>query len=87
MTARTTAFAAAALGLLVGLFVGTNLPQQEASAQGRQAFGNGRFQISSYSGATGDSVHHGCYVLDTSTGQVYHAILGGNVEKVADRLP
>jgi hypothetical protein len=73
--------------LFAGLFFGANLPQQEASAQGRQAFGNGRFQISSYGDTLGDSVHHGCYVLDTSTGQVYHAGLGGAVEKVADRLP
>lgn len=87
MKFRYTATAVATAALLVGFLLGASVTDQSALAQPRQAFGNGRFQISAYADTVGDSVHHGCYVLDTSTGQVYHALLGGNAEKVADRLP
>jgi hypothetical protein len=67
----------AALGL--GLFTVDAL-----SAQGETpAKTDSRYQISAYAGTAGGSVHHGCYVLDTATGQVWHTRLGGDAEKVA----
>jgi hypothetical protein len=48
----------------------------------------GRYQISAYGTPTGGGgFHHGCYVLDTATGQVWHVLAGGVPEKVADKLP
>ncbi|MBI3462099.1 MAG: hypothetical protein HY000_03430 [Planctomycetes bacterium] len=87
MNSRCMVIGAATAALVVGFLLGTIVMDQPVVAQPRQNFGNGRFQISAYADTVGDSVHHGCYVLDTSTGQVYHALLGGNAEKVADRLP
>jgi hypothetical protein len=47
----------------------------------------GQYQISAYAGPTGGGgVHHGCYIVDTSTGEVWHSRSGGTVEKVSGSL-
>jgi len=46
-----------------------------------------RYQISAYAGTTGEDVHHGCYIVDTRTGHLWHSRLGGAAEKVSDKLP
>jgi hypothetical protein len=47
-----------------------------------------RYQISAYAGTgSGGSVHHGCYIVDTQTGEVWHTRTGGTAEKVSGRLP
>ena len=43
-----------------------------------------RYQISAYAGVTPGGVHHGCYIVDTTTGQVWHAPAGGAIEKVSE---
>jgi hypothetical protein len=60
-----------------------------ASSSSAQATGSpqGRYQISAYGSATPGGVHHGCYIVDTQTGKVWHALSGGVPEKVADKLP
>jgi hypothetical protein len=46
-----------------------------------------RYQISAYAGQTaGGGVHHGCYIVDTTTGQVWHTRAGGATEKVPTEL-
>jgi len=45
-----------------------------------------RYQVSAYAGGVGEDVHHGCYIVDTRTGELWHARLGGTPEKVADKL-
>jgi hypothetical protein len=87
MNSRYAVTIAATAALFVGFLLGTNVTDRTAVAQPRQNFGNGRFQISAYADTVGDNVHHGCYVMDSATGQVWHVLLGGNPEKVSDRLP
>jgi len=72
----------AALGL-VGAKLG---PEPNAFAQLGPVAPSPRFQISAYAGQTAQGVHHGCYILDTVTGQVWHTRLGGSAEKVSDKL-
>ena len=45
-----------------------------------------RFQISAYAGEAENGVAHGCYIVDTFTGRVWHSRLGGNAERVSDSL-
>jgi hypothetical protein len=69
-----------ALVLAFGLgqsFTGSSLadePQQRTVA---------RYQISAYAGTTGAGVGHGCYIVDTTTGQVWHTLAGGTIQKVS----
>jgi hypothetical protein len=52
-------------------------------AADRSAF---RYQVSAYAGTTAQGVFHGCYVLDTTTGKVWHVRAGGEPEKVINEL-
>jgi hypothetical protein len=45
-----------------------------------------RFQISAYAGQAEHGVAHGCYIVDTFTGRVWHTRLGGTPERVSDSL-
>jgi hypothetical protein len=74
------------MAFLSAMAIGALLSGDPAAAQS----GSGpmtRYQISSYSGPTPQGVHHGCYVVDTLTGQLWHARLGGPPEKVSAKLP
>jgi hypothetical protein len=54
-----------------------------------QAASSPRYQISSYAGVVQGrgNVHHGCYVVDTTTGAVWHVAKGSKAEPVVDKLP
>jgi hypothetical protein len=72
----------AALGFGLGDAMRARLAFAQPVAEG----GAPRFQLSAFAGDTADGVHHGCYVIETTTGQVWHVGLGGQPEKVAEGL-
>ncbi len=87
MTKRFSIFAGLFAAFVLGLATANLGPSTAAVAQ---APGNaaGRYQVSAYGATTGGgSVSHGCYLVDTATGQVWYASLGGSLQKVAERLP
>ena len=45
--------------------------QTRATAQPMQGPVAGRFQISAFAGQSGGSVFHGCYRVDTATGELW----------------
>jgi hypothetical protein len=79
---------AATLVLLLIVTGMARVLNNSASAQALGAPGSvGRYQISAYAGpAGGGGVHHGCYIIDTATGQVWHTQSGGTAEKVSSNL-
>ena len=84
-SARWTA--AVLLLLLFGASLGAMLFDNPAVAQTGSATSAGRYQISAYAGTTADGLGHGCYIVDTTTGQVWHTRLGGSAENVSGKLP
>jgi hypothetical protein len=74
------------LGAVLGFVLPGLRPEKEAVAQTAPAVTTPRFQISAYAGSTPQGIGHGCYIIDTVTGQVWHARQGGLAEKVADKL-
>jgi hypothetical protein len=83
---RASWTAVALLGLLAGYLLGSigiNHSAQAQSPDHRQA----RFQVSAYAGQTENGVHHGCYVVDSTTGAVWHVMHGGKAEAVTQKLP
>jgi hypothetical protein len=51
------------------------------------AASEGRYQISAYASPTESGrVHHGCYIVDTATGTVWHTRAGGTAEKISGNL-
>ena len=79
---------AALLALLLVVASVAHLWNDSAVAQAPAAAASvGRYQISAYAGPSGGGgVHHGCYIVDTATGTVWHTRSGGTVEKVSDNL-
>lgn len=86
-----------ALGIVLlafglGFLLGSGIMEKSAVAQGQPAPGPipPRFQISAYAGPVGahnvTNVSHGCYIIDTVTGEVWHTRYGGKAEKVSDKL-
>ena len=86
MTRRTSWSAIAAVGLILGYVLGSVEIIRPAQAQPSDP-PQSKYQISAYAGQARESVHHGCYVLDTTTGAVWHVRKGGQSERVAERLP
>jgi hypothetical protein len=83
MKSKTSILLCLVLVATIGIFAVDALSAQgEADATAPAA---ARYQISAYAGTTGGSVHHGCYVVDTATGQLWHAHAGGKAEKL-DKL-
>lgn len=82
-----------AVGLLVGSFVGNSIQTPAVIAQGdANPMNPGRFQISAwgaaYPGGYGtQKMDHGCYIVDTTTGALWHAASDGKTTKVSDKLP
>jgi hypothetical protein len=57
----------------------------QAQAGGGAAATTPRYQISAYaSPRSGGVVHHGCYIVDSTSGQIWHTRAGGEVEKVSE---
>ena len=79
--------AAILIALLSGLVLSTGFFGNPAVAQTNSAARAGQYQISAYAGPMNTEFGHGCYVLDTATGEVWHLRLGGVAEKVSDKLP
>ena len=79
------------VGLLVVLLLGIAIGQHwdnRAMAQAPEAESVLRYQISAYAGPSGrGSVQHGCYIVDTRTGQVWHTLAGGGRQDVSAALP
>jgi hypothetical protein len=75
-------------GFLVLVLSIGNVWNNPVSAQAPGAGAVLRYQISAYGGTTPNgSVHHGCYIVDTTTGQVWHTRAGGAAERVSGQLP
>ena len=73
------------LALLIGIALGSLIPGDRAVAQ--SAGSVAKYQLSSYSAEIGGSVHHGCYIIDSTTGRVWHAAKGSDTEMVSTKLP
>ena len=85
-------------GLLVGLCVGGSVTGPSANAQVTPiAVTAQRFQISAwgFSGPRADTgpasspaqAARGCYIVDTMTGELWHAAANGQPQKVSQKLP
>jgi hypothetical protein len=74
--------------IVLGFGLAVTLRDQDAMAQPVADGGAaGRFQISAFAGSSPQGVFHGCYVIDTTTGKVWHVRSGaGAPEKVTDKL-
>ena len=57
-----------------------------ADAQAPAPAGTPRYQATAYAGVTGGSVSHGCYIIDTVTGDIWQAQLGQQPQKVTGKL-
>lgn len=85
--ATTWVVPAALVIFFCGLALGVMFFGNPAVAQTGSTSAAGRYQISAYAGSTNAGVGHGCYLVDTATGQVWHTRLGGSAEKVSGKLP
>ena len=84
--ARSSWTAIAVVGLLVGYILGSIGMHRTAQAQNPD-WPQSKYQVSAYAGQTEKGVHHGCYVVDSTTGAVWHVKQGGQAERVAQRMP
>ena len=86
-----------AFGLVVGMLVGGGVMDRSALAQGEKGAAaqpnSPRFQISSwgYAGtppalAGAREPGRGCYIVDTVTGELWHAAGDGNPKKISEKL-
>jgi hypothetical protein len=77
-------------GLVVGLFIGGSGTGPNANAQGiSNAVTSPRYQISAWAitnNPSRASAERGCYILDTVTGEVWHAGVDGKPLKVTEKL-
>jgi hypothetical protein len=85
MTRRGSLIAFVVVGLMLGYVLAQFQVVQPAHAQQANQ-PQSRYQISAYAGQAERGVHHGCYVIETATGAVYHVMQGGQAEKVT-QLP
>jgi hypothetical protein len=75
MKSNPWAIAALLVVLLLGIALGQHWDNR-AMAQAPEAGNILRYQISAYAGPSDGGVHHGCYLVDTRTGQVWHTAAG-----------
>jgi len=82
------------VGVAVGFVVGGGSINRAANGQG--IGGNGefdavntepRFQMATWAASTAPGSRHGCYILDTITGEFWHASNGEAPIKLADEMP
>jgi hypothetical protein len=69
-------------GIALGLFLASLSP---TVAQQDRAPAANRYQVSAFAGQapSGDMVH-GCYTIDTATGETWMSLAGGAPQKVAE---
>lgn len=79
-------FALIAIGLILGMIINSEYGVRQADAQPPAQVTRSTFQISAYAGPNGDGFGHGCYILDSGTGELWHARHGGSLEKVSDKI-
>ena len=71
------------LALAFALALGQSFTGNSRAADPNNANSVLRYQISAYAGSAVGGVGHGCYIVDTTTGQVWHALAGGTIQKVS----
>ena len=80
------------LGLVVGFAVGGGVMERKAEAQGVPIRDlPARFQISAWGYAAATQVgapkaERGCYIVDTVTGELWHAAADGQPKKISEKL-
>ena len=81
-----------AVGFVVGLLAGAGVLTHNAEAQVPAGLTPQRFQISAWGmgypqppGTTGRG-ERGCYIVDTATGELWHAAADGQPKKISDKL-
>jgi hypothetical protein len=74
--------------LLLGIAIGHHWDNRaQAQVPDKPQLSVLRYQISAYGGPTANaSVHHGCYLVDTRTGQVWHTLAGGKTQEVSPAM-
>ena len=79
-----------AVGLVVGMLVGADTLQRGAEAQAVPLNPAPRFQISAWGmgyphGGAGRG-ERGCYIVDTVSGELWHAAADGQPKKISEKL-
>ena len=76
-----------AVGLVVGMLVGGGVLDRHAEAQVVSSSSQ-RFQVSAWSNAGGQGFHaeRGCYIVDTVTGELWHAAADGQPKRISEKL-
>ncbi len=82
----TSGIALTLLGVLLGALMTSGLGVRQADAQQAAQAAPSRFQVSAYAGPTKEGFGHGCYIIDSATGELWHAHYGGKLEKVSDKI-
>jgi hypothetical protein len=73
------------LGAVLGVIVSVGPGGRRADAQ-QPAPAAARYQVSAYAGPSGQGFGHGCYILDTVTGELWQAQQGGRLQKVSEKI-
>ena len=82
------------VGVAVGFVAGGGSINR--AANGQAIGGNGefdsvntepRFQMATWAASTGPGSQHGCYILNTITGELWHASNGEAPIRLADEMP
>jgi hypothetical protein len=81
----TSGIAMALLGAVLGVAATAELGDRRADAQ-PPAAGPPRYQVSAYAGPSGQGFGHGCYIIDTVTGELWKAQLGQQPQKVGEKI-
>jgi hypothetical protein len=76
------------LGLFLGLIASALFGEHQsaAAADPPLASQTPRYQVSAYAGPHGNGFGHGCYIIDTTTGEVWQTGQGGQLSKVLKPL-
>jgi hypothetical protein len=85
----TSGIALTLLGVLLGAITTSSLGVRQAEAQPPrpgQIEVPSRFQVSAYAAHTVGGIGHGCYIIDSATGELWHARSGGQLEKVSAKI-